>query len=300
MFNHRMHLKRSRHLVLPLLGGFGNQLFTFAAALNFCNRLDVDAQLDPSFQILAEVNGATRRNVEIDDLRAARISITDRSAIRALGFFARRAVRPKTWILESTTTDWKAVEFHQSLRVVYGYFQDRELVDPVMPLVVQAIRESRSFSSLLDGTASDEIALHVRGGDKLLDSQISYFGKTSTDFYVRGVASVARKTGFKRIAIYSDDPNVASLVMNKLQDHNPEYHVENKSNLDYLSDFKAILWSRAIVMSCSSFSWWAARLGGYLHDPVVVVPHPWQSSDLSVDRRLNDDTWIPVTKYGHG
>lgn len=286
--------KYDQKVSIPLFGGFGNQLFALAASLYFRERFDRVIRLDPSFQLLAELFGNTKRVFELGDVSACDIEIVQRSHLRVLNFFLSKYLSRNSWLSESPTTTWDSVTYNPKLRVVYGYFQDRQIVDPYFDVLCNVLATSSEFSSIFRGEVVDQICFHLRLGDKPAANHL--FGETSSDYYVRAIELAVEKSGLSYVSVVSDQPKKADSVISELMQRISGVRFRLASNVDYLNDFHNLIWSRAIVMSCSSFSWWASRFADYFHSPVIIAPSPWNASDLSSEKRLNYPHWHTIPK----
>lgn len=287
----------NREIVLPLIGGFGNQLFSLAAAMFIQRKTNRVVHLDPSFQVLAEKRGGTVRKIEIETLIPKGIELRSRSQVRAYSLMFRRFVNKDFWEQEKPNTDWKNLKLDPRVGVYYGYFQSWELVDLVIDKLIEQFRASSEFARVLQHDQKEVIAVHVRLGDKMSDQQMKFYGPTSIDYYRRAIQEAGEMTKISNVLIHTDDAEAGIQWLEHLSNSLPNFQIYQSENKQFLDDLASLVCSRVLVMGCSSFSWWAARLACWYQDPLVFVPNPWQLSDLRVDSDLNYPRWQTMNKF---
>jgi len=115
------------------------------------------------------------------------------------------------------------------------------------------------------------IAVHMRQGDFLEKSVLQDQGVL--DFiYFRNVISTIRATdpaaASRPILVFSDDPAAASVLITKAEVDNFEMAIE--FGLSYIDELRLMGTFEDVVLSTSTFSWWA----GYLAQPDTKVHAP--------------------------
>lgn len=282
---------------MPLMGGFGNQLFCLAAAIFVRRKTGRVVHLDPSFQALTEIRGGTARRLEIESLIPKGIELRSRSQIGVCSYALRKLVQKDYWVQETPNALWEDLDLSSRVGVFYGYFQNWNLVELVMDEVIEQFRKSSEFAGVLKHDQKDVVAVHVRLGDKMSDEQFKFYGPTSIDYYARAIKKAREMTGISKVLIHSDDTEIAIQWAEHLAELLPRFQFCQSDKGHFLDDLASLAWSRALVMACSSFSWWAARLACAFHDPLVFAPNPWQLSDLRVDSDLNYPHWQTMNKF---
>ena len=255
-------------LFTTLMGGLGNQLCTYLAALTIAKQLD--KQVVCSLEFLnahsVEGTGITPRKYQLDQL----------------------AIPPETVErIPSGVTDlgWEPSLKHLPPVVlgdcmVSGYFQALEWLPPWRECdeVIWGDGESDNWPTKLSISHTyGAIALHVRRTDYVTNpSATAYHGVLPVEYYQRAVAKVWELDPniSRDIAIYSDDvPWCKEHLAPKLEG---EVYFPGEVNTNALHDLLDISLYPYIVMANSSFSWLAAYLGG--DKKSVIYPLAWTTN----------------------
>ncbi len=284
---------------VALSGGLGNQLFQWAAAqaisLDWGTGVPViDLRLydRPSWRraflsarsmawwLLAGREGHFRyrmqgRQAELDgfgitsaSLPSARPKVADlRRAWRDPACTAvgeRRVIRDTDEIDRARPepvllADWFQSERHFANRAA----EIRQLLD--VPYL------SPTFDRLRNEVAvPGAVAVHFRRGD-LLKKCNSAFAIQSPSYYEQAARLVAERTGATRFYVFTDDPAWARTAV-KLP--GTTTIVSGPAGGSAIDDFRLMQLATHVVMSNSTFSWWAAWLGER-PGSCIVAPAAW-------------------------
>ena len=133
--------------------------------------------------------------------------------------------------------------------VVKGYFQRYEYYRRYAALIRQQwLQTSQVPLVALD---PQTVGVHIRLGD-FLETRSGGTKALQADYYRRALAALE----WQRVLLVSDDgehPLVRQLAS--------EYGAEVVSQADWAADFRLLMSCRKLVISDSTFSWWAAWLG---------------------------------------
>jgi hypothetical protein len=121
-------------------------------------------------------------------------------------------------------------------------------------------------------------ALHVRLGDYLIPSLMFYIPTSS--YFKRAVAELDPKG---QILVFSENPSLARKYLGELS----KRCLFVEGNKDY-EDFYIMTQCKDIVISSSSFSWWAAYLNRH-NDKRVIMPASWFIPTCPV---VNNDIFV--------
>jgi hypothetical protein len=170
-----------------------------------------------------------------------------------------------------------ALETHVSESLMFGYFQTYKYLEhPKVRKLVDSLFVS-STSEWFDKCSSEmleipTISVHIRRGD-YMDVQDS-FGVLNGDYYNSAIKFTLKNSSIKyaRVLVFSDDIAAAKQIFSKLEVSLPVQFAESPEDLPEETLF-LMSKSDALIISNSSFSWWAAQLGN--KSKFVVRPSKW-------------------------
>lgn len=185
-------------------------------------------------------------------------------------------------------TDGSDDLFANSNQHYFGYWHDLDLFEPYRQKIIDAnwlhdikFLDSHSRSDIL---ADDAFVLHVRKGDYLIKKNAKIFADLDVKFYMDGIKEL--DVPISKIIICTDDrnwvrkhlvPELSKLCKNI--DMSSSYGCKT-----WVDDFLLMRFSKNLIMSNSTFSWWAA----FLNNNNVYFPRRWYKSMQFLMKR---DTW---------
>lgn len=169
--------------------------------------------------------------------------------------------------------------YYQSLRYYDHIIQDGESINWMLNF------ESDLFKNLKNKlTQNDFIAVHIRGGDYLKDPQI--YQRLDTSYFSKSLYYLALKLGNLPIVVFTDDSDYAHVV---LRDFNKMEIIEQE-NLRASEAMILISLARGVVISNSSFSYWAAMINQHQD---IVAPEKWYMNK-KYDLNLYPKKWTVI------
>lgn len=257
-----------------MAGGIGNQLFILTAGSYY--------SLKNKENVIFDLSSYTNRN---------RPHASD---IRSLSPDAIFQYRPYRWIVKAgleqvlkrdlfSTYRSSGVGYDQALEgqvlenEIFGFFQTYKYLEQpeVRNLIDSLFLSSTSewFGKCLsDMQELNTISVHIRRGDyiNLQDS----FGILSSDYYNSAIKFTLENSSIKydRVLVFSDDFVLAKKLFSNVEVSLPVQFAESPENFPEETLF-LMSKSDALVISNSSFSWWAAQLGN--KSKFVVRPSKW-------------------------
>jgi hypothetical protein len=286
-----------------LQGGLGNQLFIYAAALEQSRRLRCALYLDVSHYIARdplEFHAETPREYELGGLNLPGIVVgldspwlrnspRRPSAIRRLGRKSRflRVHRQVGFGYSSS------VNLITPGTTMHGYFQAHRyfstVSDEVHDLLLAApltVEEQKALESLRGSRA---INAHARRGDYVQTGVRDFHGMTTTRYFADAFKVLGEIMRPDTIRIFTDSPEYVRTEFAAFTD----VEFFDDSQLSTFGSLRALSTGQAIVMSNSSFSWWAAWLMTQQQSLPVVAPRPWQANgESALDLIL--PTWLTL------
>lgn len=257
-------------ITVKLTGGLGNQLFIFAAGLASATRLNVPLILDKSFY---EVPGEKRtfQLGFLEDLYTFSPVLNKPSA----ALFAKIKHRSSGKIFREQNAvifDEKFLDVTPGTRLE-GYFQSPKYFENIKNLLIERIVTAGNA-----GAVSNSIALHLRRGDYLNPGTMQFHGITTSEYALRAIDLISRIENGKPVLVYSDDQETVKkeLSISANSRRKNQYSFIDQRGLSDIQSLVQMSRSSHMVMSNSSFSWWAAFiLSERNKEGIVVSPRPW-------------------------
>lgn len=301
-------LSRRRPISVELRGGLGNQLFTFMAGAFLANRLRVGmVMLIPGSRAREtdhksalssfKLGGEIRRVSGWRAVGSIYLRLAVRKIFVALGISKRRATR-LSGIFTSQFIGFDPDLCHLGPgMVLQGHFQTYEYLQhlaAIGPTQTLEIAEASNWFVNMSAQIARirPTVIHVRRGDYLLPENRD-IGALSKEYYLSALQSLGHKQGEAAIWVFSDDLPAAKRELRDLEKHSSVFWVEPPPEVD--SAESLILMSKAprIVISNSTFSWWAAAISGHndvvaptkwfrnMEDPKNLIPGEWRTAHSS-------------------
>ena len=278
-----MAIDRSDGITGYLSGGLGNQLFAYAAALEQSRRLDCPLYLDCS-----GYDEGNRRTFELEGFGLPGVFFREGSSVgkparRRLARLLARGRGDDAIFMERGPGYDPRIERVQIGQTLYGYFQARAYFrssEPELATLLPAPPQS-----------SASIAIHVRRGDYLMPAHASH-GVPTRAYFERAIPLMYEVYGEMPLRVFTDSPEQVEDEFKGLP-----FAFALAPNTPELSPWDTVVLmarSRAIVMSNSSFSWWAAWLMRQRDPSVrVIAPRPWVADGASAHDLLYEE-WISL------
>ncbi|MGZ0708422.1 alpha-1,2-fucosyltransferase [Coraliomargarita sp. W4R53] len=246
-----------------LCGGLGNQLFQYAFARALAERFDAGVQLDLGTGFARDL--VYRRNYELNVFQLPdRVELIQPTKFEMqierikLALARRNWFFEKYYLLEPNRGDYLAkVETLKPLSkcTSFGYWQNERYFSEVEDILRKELSFSRELSLqnqalAKDMQSTDSVALHVR--------RVQYDCAVDASYYDRAIAEMIKRVPGSRFYCFSDDMDWCREQLL------PKYPIELIDNrgLPAVEDFQLMTHCRNFITANSSFSWWAAWLGG--------------------------------------
>jgi hypothetical protein len=279
--------------VFELAGGLGNQLFQFSAGLARSFKFNRSVNFDVS----RISHGVTAReeniskDIIVKSSLDAKFQFFHSSIPRFYDMLTHRVnlartldqiIRPSYQSLE-TGFDFQVLE-DKSFSVFRGYFQSWRYLETLKEMGVEIDLAAPKFSSETESLINEidfenDIAVHVRRGDYAQFAQS--VGLLSPTYFLNALELLGSD---RRIFIFSDSAEIgAEFPARANLTFTP--HLSQVASVESLNLMKGF---KRIVISNSTFSWWAAALGR--SDKSVIAPSTWYRN-LSTPKDLIPRKW---------
>jgi hypothetical protein len=279
-------------VVAKLIGGLGNQVFIYAAALEQARRLGVDIEVDTSWY-----DDKTNRIYILDQLFGAPLHQAKTSQFRQILKFARPLLKQFDLLMEFKERSHRFQPEIFKIRpgtTIEGYFQSPKYFPSVGAEIAESIRSvnvSATEQDVIDDVCSRPfIAIHVRRGDYLFESHIrEAHGLTTRGYYEASLEILGGKS--VPCIVFTDSPEETEKELGGMSELVFDSRI---LPLGELATLKLMSLASGIVMSNSSFAWWAAyTMSHFDPDSTVISPRPW-SKDIFFNEELINRRWWNV------
>ncbi|MDQ1137589.1 hypothetical protein QE410_002388 [Microbacterium sp. SORGH_AS 1204] len=287
--------RRREGITAYIAGGLGNQLFILGAAWEQAERLGVPLLLDRS-----HFGVAGTRGFELDALRTPAEVLDAGESWRSVRISSERVLPFPTRFgrihLERDADRYSpSIESVRPGTTLVGYFQSPRYFPTVGTRLLDAIDsmpESEGEAAILRRMRDEPaVTLHLRRGDYLaVPTERQFIASVG---YARRSLRLLGDLGVRLpVRVFSDS---VDLVKAELADVDADFDfVEDDGSLGIWSTIKAMASGSAMVMSNSSFSWWAAALMSHRGaSPIVIAPRPWTAGGTAKADLLAPD-WITL------
>lgn len=278
-----------------LTGGLGNQLFIYAAALEQSRRLGCKLYVDASHYLVPD-----RRLYELGAFEVSGELIVEESPWAGLLPNTKNSVRHRLKnFLSSVGRQFppvyqeKDIDYSNDIETVQcgstlsGYFQSWRYFDGVASEIRNMMLDAPLSPSgkRLENRLQEahHTVLHVRRGDYLSSGAVNFHGLTGKTYFERGLDLLESMSSKFSPVIFTDDEDLISREIG-LPLGIEVISCDGANPFDVL---RAMSCCESMIMSNSSFSWWAAWLRER-PGRAVVAPRPWFA-----DGRAASDLLLP-------
>lgn len=254
-------------VVTSVSGGLGNQLFQYIAGETLARRWNVPHYVDASsfnsysyhhdFELL-------RLFPDINLASYALLSLSKSSAT-----VDENSIRP---YLERANFPTFCEVFHLS-----GYFQDEkylsgQIVSEAYSRLGELVVEVGEFDQYLHVISQGFAAVHIRRRD------YAHMGLCSEEYYIACLSHIKALEPGINILVFSDEPNYSMSFLS------PFFGgcLQSVSTGSDFADLYLMSKAKYIVISNSTYSWWAAKFDEQIKS-LVFVPSPWVLPDPTIN-----------------
>jgi hypothetical protein len=237
---------------LGKLGQLGNQMFQYAAIMGIARQLGVSFSIPKHTQILNDALG-NKLTIELFDVFKINPD--------QIGFVEGNDVQEQLFEFDQRFLE---LDKNNNYNII-GYFQ----TEKYFKNVESEVRKNFEFLDFIKEDCKDIvpmvkdcIALHIRRGDYLINSQNHY--NLTFEYYYQ---ALNKFDSDKQVVIFSDDPNWCK--EQKLFES--DRFLISETNNSYLDLYLMSTCSDFIIAN-STFSWWSAWLA---NKGKVIAPKQW-------------------------
>lgn len=243
------------------MGGIGNQLYIYAAALSINKKLHY-----PSIYAVASENPHSKRDY-LDLLNIQRVNSTPDILARikeAEPVLSKEATFYSPW----SDSDIRIGDTTKDKQLLQGYYQSYPSIIKVIPEIKETLY-SREFNKdkYKQFKASATTAfMHVRRGDYIKEGRLN-----SDDYYLNALAELDKNPAITTVYILSDDVNWCKQQEAKWKEKTNKT-LECKDIPDELEALYCMsIWTGGAILSSSTFSSWGAFLGADMNPSSTLI-----------------------------
>jgi hypothetical protein len=254
---------------IQLIGGLGNQLFQFALG----TKLGVENNRAVIF--LSPKNGIPNRLVELGlETGFPYLPLVKENKIDFK--LMEKCNKRRTQVLNEISFHFTPIKISKKHSQLVGYFQSEKYFMEISVVLRNFLRDKLDIPKLSNG---DAIAIQIRLGDMARNPQFRrVHGLINDDYVLRSLELL--KSSYENLIVYGDDLELIEKELPLLAKSKAKY----ASRQTDLKQFAELASSPNIVISNSTFGWWAAWLG----EGNVVAPKQWFSPFGLQDRSTKD------------
>lgn len=283
--------RQNRPITAEIIGGLGNQLFIYAAALEQSFRLGVELEIDRSW-----FDSQEKRRFQLDQIfpiRNANHGVLENLANRASKALRLPGLQPQVFSEVSEQFDPAVFNISPGTRL-RGYFQSLRYFPNVGAEIAQRIYnlplsedENKIFTKLVENEFN---AIHVRRGDYAQDkTTMEYHGLTSRTYFEESLRLFPNPK--LPVLVFTDSIDATK---NELDGLPNLWFADELERLSDITTLKLMSHASSLAMSNSSFSWWAAyTISSIKAESRIISPRPW-SRDIFFNRELIKPSWISL------
>jgi hypothetical protein len=290
-------------LLLRLRGGLGNQLFQYAAGRALALRNGVPLRLDRTSGFRSDPYGRSYDlgGFNVLDEGTEPVFSADLGIRAAL--FREFVKRREVWRMQAGQYFDQAIYNLRIKRptVLDAYCQSHRYFREIEDLVRMDLEFKTAPPGLSDVTAGEimqgnSVCMHVRrlhgkeADGSRPQSVADYFGACDIAYYRRAIREIASVHGSLRLFVFSDDIGWAQQNAGLFETEGCSVTVIDE---DPLQSFYLMRLCRHFIIANSTFSWWAAWLGGHAMK-TVCVPSVWNRGERHFPRDLFPPGWKVV------
>ena len=280
----------AKKISLALRGGLGNQLFGVATALYLKQALNINIRVSTlNIDKGHSVRGSNVRRMAFPKgIFLTRCEIMQSRVKRKINFRNRLlVVIEEDAAVNFNEKNEKLIISIKSLRepgeiLITGFFQDFAYAN--------SISNFHKYINLEDPTVNlpkNFIAVHIRLSD--YQNHISTLGILATKYYNDAIKLALEKFDLP-VLIFSDDIEAAR----KMLDLNPEENIKfmtAASMKDPLTTFKVLARANVMILSNSTFSYWAAYLNK--NAQIIIYPNDFRRDGCDAIKNI-PKYWTPM------
>lgn len=273
-----------RQKYIFLQGGLGNQLFQISL---HCLLLDLGykSKVCPIF-LQSPIKKVTKRKFETKPL------LVSNEISYLLPFFELLQIKARNknaLYVERDPFKFTKKELQAALvnDLFIGFFQSFFIAEKSYKHLRNKLEKRINYLEPIDS-----IGIHVRGQDYLNEKNTIFHGNSKAEYYEKSIdCFIKANENIHDINVYTDDLRYAKALL-KGVDFNLETKFHHSS--DPWSDLNRLKSHKYLILTNSSFSWWAGFLAHKEYNANLMFPKMWTTSIETNSTELMHPDWRVV------
>lgn len=287
-------------IIVELSGGFGNQLFQYAAGLSLAKHHGVELRVDISRLNKPDTITGTTRNADIFNLAILPLeatlhdveTIVNQQLLSSTLDMFKPLHKRRIYKERSTRFD---KNFFKAPTPLYlkGNRQSEKYFRPYQSFVREHLQLSRSIIARVEGYGLsmqevESVSIHIRRGDYLTPVAMDWLGVLPLSYYHDAINRIATAHPNSKFYVFSDD---ITWVKNNLSIQHPVVFASGTISNSALEDFYLMSCCKHNIIANSTFSWWAGWMNNN-PEKMVICPAKWYNKTALNTSDLYPKGWI--------
>ena len=280
---------------VSLIGGFGNQLFIYAFSRYLIKKYNVKVVLDTSFYQSSNIKIYLKK-FNLKKIYFENIFIKKFKYLKYLQFFPYKSrhlllklffhTKLKNIYFEKRVDlgyffrkphDLSYICNNKNFNInqidyIYGYFQNEKYfkknIDFEKGLIPISLVSKIKVQNIFKEINKDSSAMHIRSSE----SNDYNFSMVDQKYFREAIKKLKQKN-ILNFYIFSDNVKEAEKLIQKIDNFN-NYKIVDTYSLSIIEEFYLMSLFKNIIISISTFSWWAAFLN-HKNKKNIVQPSLW-------------------------
>ncbi len=253
------------HYLVLMIGGLGNQFFQYAFTLNLA------LENKAPYLLLNE-----NKKHKIILHKYFELPLFDfylnffKSKILSKGKFLKPLIK-----IRNDASYQEQKHLIEQGKVIHGFYQSKDYFTTAFPLIYINIKIKKKYIKLFHQAfpnfkSEKTLCIHIRGGD-YKENPTSLLPKS---YYEKCLKKIVGLETYKILIVTDDVKYAQEIIPNGLT----EFCVQSN---EMIIDFQLMINADALIISNSSFSWWAGTLNK--RDGVIYAPKNWLGYNNNIE-----------------
>jgi len=288
-------------IIVQLKGGFGNQLFQYAAALSLGKYHNVPVKVDISLLNIPDALIGTTRAFDLLSIQhsievASKAEKNSVKGNKLMQYLQKFLPHYKRNIYKEVAFNYDQ-HFLETGNKIYlkGYRQSEKYfesitneIKKIFSIKEELIKDVSNVALLIQ--SENSISIHIRRGDYTNAAMLEYHGVQDIEFYNQAISFIKEKIANPKFYVFSDNINWVQENLNL----NEEAHlITVDESPTSITDFYLMRCCKHNIIANSTFSWWAAYLNSN-PDKIIIAPKRWFNKANYDTKDLIPSSWIQL------